>query len=155
MDISSKIKSKRTELDLTQQDLAEKVFVTRQTISKWELGKSTPDFISLKLLEKALAIDLIENKTDNLPKKEGSMNKKIQFKDIIVTLLFGFSFLPLRIVFTINEKYKSSKLLIYVIKPALIALFLYFIGNISSEALNLMIFATIAYYLALNFYNDW
>ncbi|MDT0738470.1 helix-turn-helix transcriptional regulator [Staphylococcus haemolyticus] len=44
MDIGSKIKTKRNELNLTQQDLAEKVFVTRQTISKWELGKKYTGF---------------------------------------------------------------------------------------------------------------
>ena len=45
MDISNKIKSRRKELGLTQQQVAERVFVTRQTISKWELGKSQPDLI--------------------------------------------------------------------------------------------------------------
>ncbi len=40
MDISNQLKAKRKELNLTQQQVADKVFVTRQTISKWELGKS-------------------------------------------------------------------------------------------------------------------
>ena len=43
MEISDLIKSARIEKGLTQQQLADVVFVTRQTISKWELGKSVPD----------------------------------------------------------------------------------------------------------------
>lgn len=43
MEISDLIKSARIEKGLTQQQLADAVFVTRQTISKWELGKSVPD----------------------------------------------------------------------------------------------------------------
>ncbi|MDN8759577.1 helix-turn-helix transcriptional regulator, partial [Staphylococcus aureus] len=89
----------RNELNLTQQDLAEKVFVTRQTISKWELRKSTPDLISLKLLEKALVADFFENEMVSQSEGAKSMNKKIQFKDILFTLLLGLSYLPLRILF--------------------------------------------------------
>ena len=47
MEISDLIKSARIEKGLTQQQLADVVFVTRQTISKWELGKSVPDQASL------------------------------------------------------------------------------------------------------------
>lgn len=43
MEIPDLIKSARIEKGLTQQQLADVVFVTRQTISKWELGKSVPD----------------------------------------------------------------------------------------------------------------
>ena len=50
MEISDLIKSARIEKGLTQQQLADVVFVTRQTISKWELGKSVPDQASLILL---------------------------------------------------------------------------------------------------------
>ena len=39
MDIATLIKEYRTKTGMTQQELADKVFVTRQTISKWELGK--------------------------------------------------------------------------------------------------------------------
>lgn len=39
MEISDLIKLARIEKGLTQQQLADVVFVTRQTISKWELGK--------------------------------------------------------------------------------------------------------------------
>ena len=40
MEIGTQIKKYRNELKLSQEELAEKVFVTRQTISNWETGVS-------------------------------------------------------------------------------------------------------------------
>ena len=47
MELNTQIKKYRTELNLSQEELAEKVYVTRQTISNWETGKSYPDIHSL------------------------------------------------------------------------------------------------------------
>lgn len=43
MTIGEKIQKLRKQRGPSQEALAEKVTVTRQTISKWELGQSTPD----------------------------------------------------------------------------------------------------------------
>ena len=40
MELNAQIKKYRTELKLSQEELAEKVYVTRQTISNWETGVS-------------------------------------------------------------------------------------------------------------------
>ena len=40
----------RTRNGLSQDDLAEKVFVTRQAVSRWETGETTPNTETLKLL---------------------------------------------------------------------------------------------------------
>ena len=42
----------RKQKHLTQNDLAEKAFVTRQAVSKWESGESIPNTETLKLLSK-------------------------------------------------------------------------------------------------------
>ena len=42
--------SLRTERGLSQDELAEKVFVTRQAVSRWENGETTPSVETLKLL---------------------------------------------------------------------------------------------------------
>ena len=41
--ISNFIKAKRKELNLTQEELAEKLFVTEKAVSRWETGRGTPD----------------------------------------------------------------------------------------------------------------
>ena len=66
MEISDLIKSARIEKGLTQQQLADAIFVTRQTISKWELGKSVPDQASLVLLYQCL--DIKDNEKKQLSK---------------------------------------------------------------------------------------
>ena len=40
----------RTQKGLSQEQLAEKVFVTRQAVSRWENGETTPNTETLKLL---------------------------------------------------------------------------------------------------------
>ena len=40
----------RTKNGLSQDDLAEKVFVTRQAVSRWENGETVPNTETLKLL---------------------------------------------------------------------------------------------------------
>ena len=50
MEIKDIILKLRTERGLSQQELAEKVFVTRQAVSRWENGDTTPNTDTLKLL---------------------------------------------------------------------------------------------------------
>ena len=129
MDISNQLKAKRKELNLTQQQVADKVFVTRQTISKWELGKSQPDLVSLKLLDNALNLSELEEKEKKQSKGVFTMNQKLSLKDLIFTLVFGVLFLPIRFLYTLNQQYKTSKLLKFVIKPILILLFLLYLTD--------------------------
>lgn len=50
MDISNQIKTRREAMGLSQEQLAEKLYVSRQTISNWERDKTYPDVQSLLLL---------------------------------------------------------------------------------------------------------
>lgn len=86
MEISDLIKSARIEKGLTQQQLADAVFVTRQTISKWELGKSVPDQASLVLLYQCLDIN------DNEKKQ---LSKLIFNKQNIILVLIAILFSPI------------------------------------------------------------
>lgn len=47
MEIGSKIKEARTKTELTQEQVAEELGVSRQTVSNWETGKSYPDIVSV------------------------------------------------------------------------------------------------------------
>ncbi|OJG27702.1 hypothetical protein RU98_GL002405 [Enterococcus caccae] len=48
--MSTDVKKKREQLHLTQQELADILYVTRQSISNWENGKSHPNSDILKQL---------------------------------------------------------------------------------------------------------
>ena len=54
MDTKDMILELRTKMGLSQDELAEKVFVTRQAVSRWENGETTPNIETLKLLSKPL-----------------------------------------------------------------------------------------------------
>ena len=152
MDISNQLKAKRKELNLTQQQVADKVFVTRQTISKWELGKSQPDLVSLKLLDNALILSELEEKEKKQSKGVFTMNQKLSLKDLIFTLVFGVLFLPIRFLYTLNQQYKTSKLSKFVIKPILILLFLLYVGSLKLQPLIFVIVTTLLFYYILSIY---
>ena len=48
----------RTKLGLSQDELAEKVFVTRQAVSRWEKGETVPNTETLKLLSKVFDVSI-------------------------------------------------------------------------------------------------
>lgn len=60
MELGSRIKQYRSTYGWNQDDLAEKIYVTRQTISNWENDKSYPDLQSLLLLGSLFGVSLDE-----------------------------------------------------------------------------------------------
>ena len=48
----------RTKNNLSQEELAEKVMVTRQAVSRWETGETTPNTETLKLLSKLFDVSI-------------------------------------------------------------------------------------------------
>ena len=48
----------RTKKGLSQDELAEKIFVTRQAVSRWENGETTPNIETLKLLSKLFDVSI-------------------------------------------------------------------------------------------------
>lgn len=58
MDTKDIILELRTKAGLSQDELAEKVFVTRQAVSRWENGETTPNTETLKLLSKLFDVSI-------------------------------------------------------------------------------------------------
>ena len=48
----------RTKKGLSQEELAEKVFVTRQAVSRWETGETIPNTETLKRLSKLFDVSI-------------------------------------------------------------------------------------------------
>lgn len=59
-EFGEKLKILRTEKKLTQEQLAEKLFVSRVTVSKWESGRGLPNIDSLKLLADVMQVSVDE-----------------------------------------------------------------------------------------------
>lgn len=73
MEIGSKLKNARNEKGITQEQAAELLDVSRQTISNWENNKSYPDIISVIKMSDTYSVSL-----DHLLKEEKSMNQTYQ-----------------------------------------------------------------------------
>lgn len=73
MEIGSKLKNARNEKGITQEQAAELLDVSRQTISNWENNKSYPDIISVIKMSDIYSVSL-----DHLLKEEKSMNRTYQ-----------------------------------------------------------------------------
>ena len=58
MDTKDVIYNLRTKNGLSQDELAEKVFVTRQAVSRWENGETTPNVETLKLLSNVFDVSI-------------------------------------------------------------------------------------------------
>ena len=78
MEIGKQIKKYRTSLGMSQEMLAERIFVSRQTISNWENDKNYPDIKSLLMLSSLFEISL-----DQLIKGDlEEMKKQINQSDV-------------------------------------------------------------------------
>lgn len=58
MEVGAQIKKYRSSMGISQEELAEKVYVSRQTVSNWETGKNYPDIHSVVLLSTVFNVSL-------------------------------------------------------------------------------------------------
>lgn len=115
MKLSDYLKQYRKENNLTQQDLANKLYVSKQAVSKWETERGLPDIETYKELSKLLGISIDELLgLDSNTKKEESKNNKsvliIIFITILTLLLFVFAIIIIATNKNINkqDEYKDE-----------------------------------------------
>lgn len=124
MELGKQIKTYRQEAQLSQEELADRIYVSRQTVSNWETGKSYPDVNSLVLLSEVFNISL-----DKLIKGDVEMMKEAISKDDVLKL----------------NRYGNISGLLMIICVVSIAPMFIFIGKWSVIPLGI-IFATAMYY---------
>lgn len=95
MNLSEKIIKIREENNLTQDEMAEKIFVTRQAISKWERGVSYPSLDVLRLISKEFKISM-NNLLDVSENEKNKEYKPIGFKH------YGFIILYVAMLFIVG-----------------------------------------------------
>lgn len=98
MSLGGKILEFRKKLNITQEQLAEQLSVTRQTISKWELNETTPDIKQAKELSKIFKIsldeltenevkDILATRVRNTEKLAGMLMKFLKIAGVIILIL--------------------------------------------------------------------
>lgn len=116
MDLGNKIANLRKKNNLSQEELADKIGVTRQTISKWELNNTTPDIMQAKKISEVFSIsldELTDNNTDNILINKVSNTEKLAaltikiLKFIGVSLLIFFILIFILAIIIYKNKFKN------------------------------------------------
>lgn len=102
MEIGTQIRKYRNKMELSQEELAEQIYVTRQTISNWENGKSYPDIHSLLLLSALFHVSLdqlVKGDIETMKKEinKAEVTKFNQISKVFAALLVAslLAFIPL------------------------------------------------------------
>lgn len=112
MNLGNKLISLRKKHHFSQEDLAEKIGVTRQTISKWELEETAPDIKQAKQLSKIFHVSLDEltnndinnilmEKVSNTEKLAGIAIKLLKVIGVFLITMFVLGIMGL-ILFNLN-----------------------------------------------------
>lgn len=78
MEVGERLKARRNELNLTQDQVAESLGITRQTMSNWENGRSYPDIERVIRLSELYALSL-----DELLKGDQKMVRHLQENTVV------------------------------------------------------------------------
>ena len=99
---NEKLKMLRKGKDLTQEDLAERLNVSRQAITKWESGEGVPDIENLKQISVYFGVSIDELVKENLTiinSEKYSYNEELDIEhskhfDIVISKIFELNILP-------------------------------------------------------------
>lgn len=97
MNIGNKISNKRKELGMTQQELADKLFVSVKTVSKWETNRGNPEMNILPSIAKVLDINIADlfDEGEDIEKDNYQPEKAIDIINVCFeygTFVLGFVF---------------------------------------------------------------
>ena len=90
MTLGEKLKKLRANNGFTQEELAEKLYVTRTAISKWESDRGYPNIDSLKAISKFFSVsidDLLSCDEVLTIAEEDNKQQETHFKDLVYALL--------------------------------------------------------------------
>ena len=112
------LKRVREEKGLTQQTLADQLYVTRQAVSRWEGGSRYPDLMTAKKMAQFLEVSLDDLLTDDDMKLYAEKNAIVENPtakrgQIILLSLAFMSLLFLSIVQLTNFYFEGGKVLVY------------------------------------------
>ena len=107
MEIGNTIRNLRTESEMSQEELAEKVFVSRQTISNWENDKFYPDVQSLAIIADIFGTsidDLVKGDLSMMEMKTAGQHARLLKRDaVIYTALLAIALLVMLVAFSLEN----------------------------------------------------
>ena len=94
------IETLRKEKGLTQQDLADKLSVTSQAVSKWEMGKNLPDIATQRMICNAFNITLEELHAGERDLKKRNKSKQMKKENKIFSIIL-ICIIPVMVFFVV------------------------------------------------------
>lgn len=92
MELGQQLKAHRKELGISQDELAEKIFVSRQSISNWENNKTYPDIHTLLLLAETFGVsldELIKGDVEEMKEEINAQGRAGFNRDTVCFAIFG------------------------------------------------------------------
>lgn len=92
MELGQQLKAHRKELGISQDELAEKIFVSRQSISNWENNKTYPDIHTLLLLAETFGVsldELIKGDVEEMKEEINAQERAGFNRDSVCFTIFG------------------------------------------------------------------
>ena len=113
-EFGEQLRKAREEKGMTQQSLAERVYVTRQTVSRWEGGERYPDLLTVKKIAQVLGVDagflLSDDETQHIATRnpvveKGAVNNVtlVLFAGIVISYLISVVEILIRIPSTAGQ----------------------------------------------------
>ena len=139
--ISKLIKEKRKEKKMTQQELAEKLYVSNNVISKWENGVTMPALDLLIPLCKYLDIDINqifknEESVDNLILERKKFVKKLNRATIIFAIINIILYILVGVVLKINNLSDNAILLAFGLITLIVVNFIIYFVYVIKNRIN-------------------
>jgi len=99
MNIANKIQTLRKEHNLTQENLADQLNVSRQALSKWELGISTPEADKIVQISEYFKVSTDYLLKDTIENDQSSVKRQINSRSLII---ISTAFVLIWLVFMIS-----------------------------------------------------
>jgi len=145
MEIGSKLKEARTKTEFTQEQVAEEIGVSRQTISNWENGKYYPDIVSVIRLSDLYDVSLdyllkgkedtpMTNYIEYLEESTNTVKSKQRFSKVLQIGIYVLLWTSCLVWFWVGRDYDSA-----LFAPAFAIMALYLILPISTFVISFFI----------------
>ncbi|CAM4275728.1 helix-turn-helix domain-containing protein [Weissella hellenica] len=122
MDLGTKIKVQREKKNWSQQELADQIHISRQSISKWEQNKAIPSITNIVMMSNLFNISLDELMKDDeilVKKMDAQMKIARSLRNIMISVLIAFVLFIIIASFHVNiyniREYFTDAALVIVI----------------------------------------
>ena len=147
MKFCDKLQKIRKENNITQEQLADKLDVSRQAVSKWESGLAYPDTEKLIQISKIFKVSLDDLINDNKDTSKTKNNQKFNFIET-----FNLIFEEIRKVFAMFFSMKFMEKIKFLLEMALVVLAIFLTASLINEVI-LSIIRRIFAFLPYQAYN--